>query len=511
MSRLIESISDSLIVLTSETKQSVHAQEELKNHLKDYKLFEKYFSKIPFQKYQAWIPNNAGILNWIRIGSEYEAKQRYLFKKGRFENSQPKIIYPIEIVDTDVDINDSVEKRKGLYPIFVSNISFKNKTNDVLEDVISGSGHLVNNGMYVGESILAFFEKKDYLALKELKIDEKLAECYSSLDVDEFNKIYDSIEYFFKKNKPINTYRVNYKVEARGKITLDAFSIEINKYKMFGIEHIISEEGYKSISQLMYGQIKKVFHGDSHHNHKDDVILKVYNANEVDVVIPIKQMVEHMKGLEKIEKNRHRMNCKDYIPSYVHEADGILAYIEMYYENYVLNNDMYKAEGERYVKSARTIHKSLKAIVDRNSEIYDLTINYKRKGRNILTEFPLYLLLLAFITFLFPFGGGLDLSNNSVLDYIKCTLKLILENTTFFVYTILILFLIIFKNFISVHYCKCIFLHKDYRPKDKHYAYSMNSKFLYKHRLNIQLFCFILFFLAVAYFSYYIYNLYKLI
>ena len=104
MSRLIESISDSLIVLTSETKKSVHAQEELKNHLKDYKLFEKYFSKIPFQKYQAWIPNNAGILNWIRIGSEYEAKQRYLFKKGRFENSQPKIIYPIEIVDTDVDI-----------------------------------------------------------------------------------------------------------------------------------------------------------------------------------------------------------------------------------------------------------------------------------------------------------------------------------------------------------------------------------------------------------------------
>lgn len=392
-----------------------------------------------------------------------------------------------------------MKKKNGLYPVFVTHVAFKNK-NSQLEDVISGSGHLVNNGIYVGESILAFFEKKDYLALKALKIDKKLAKCYSSLNPNEYNKIYDSIEKFFYINKPINAYRVKYQVEAKGKIILDAVSIQINANVELQIEHIISEEGYKSISQLMYGQIKKVFHGDSHHNHKDDVILKVYNSDEPDVSIPLKQMVEHMKGLEKIEKHRQRMKCKDFIPSYVHEADGILAYIEMYYENYVLNNVTYKAEGERYLKSARTIHKSLKAIVDRNSEIHELTINYKKKGRNILTEFPPYLLILAFIAFLFPIGQ-LDLSNNAVLDHIKCLFKFVLENTRYFIFTIIILTLMILKNYISVNGCKCFFLHKDYRPKDTYYAYYMNSKFFHKHKLNIQMFIVILILLAISYFT----------
>lgn len=65
------------------------------------------------------------------------------------------------------------------------------------------------------------------------------------------------------------------------------------------------------------------------------MILKVYNAMNSDLSIPLKQMVEHMKGLEKIEKNRYKIKCKEYVPSYVHEADGILAYVEMYYENYI--------------------------------------------------------------------------------------------------------------------------------------------------------------------------------
>lgn len=501
MSKLIDSISNSLIILSEETKTCENTKTKLEKILKDYNTFETSFNKIPFQKYQAWIPNNAGILNWVRIGTEYEAKQRYLFKNGRFENKQPNVIQPIEIVDTDVDIDDSLLKNKSLCPVFLSHISFKDLQNDNLIDITSGSGHLVNNGMYVGESVLAFFEKKIYKKLKSLKIDNKLAKCYSTLDKIEYNKIYESMAKFFKDNKPAHTYRVKYQVEAKGKITLEAVSIEISENTKFLIEHMISAEGYKSISQLMYGQIKKVFHGDSHHNHKDDVILKVYNSNETDVTIPLKQMVEHMKGLEKIEKHRHRMNCKDFIPSYVYEADGILAYIEMYYENYVSNNTTCKAEGERYLKSARTIHKSLKAIVDRNSEIHELTENYKKKGRAIATEFPPYLLILAFIAFLFPIGG-LYLSDNIVLSYLKCLFKFVLENTTFFVFTIMIWIIILKKNYLSVSICKCIYLHKDYRPKDKYYAYSMNDKFIHKHRLNIIIAITIIIFLIISYITY---------
>lgn len=501
MSKLIDSVSDSLIIISNETEIYENSKSELKKILKDYASFEESYKKIPFQKYQAWIPNNAGILNWVRIGSEYEAKQRYLFKKGRFDNDENKIIRPIEIVDMDVDIDDSLGKNKSLYPIFLSHISFQSIINDVPKDVSSGSGHLVNNGIYNGESVLAFFEKDAYSELKEIDIKTKLATSYSKLDKSEFENIYKSIELFFKKNKPAHAYRVKYKVEAKGKIELDYISIEIRKNTKFEIEHIISNEGYKSICQLMYGQIKKVFHGDSHHNHKDDVILKVYNSSESDVTIPLKQMVEHMKGLEKIEKHRHRMRCKDFIPSYVYEADGILAYIEMYYENYVVKEEDYKIEGERYLKSARTVHKSLKAIVDRNSEINDLTSNYKKKGRNILTEFPPYLLLLAFIAFLFPVNGP-GLPNNIILTQIRELFGFILGDKVLFVFTIATWLIFLMKNYLSVKICSCIFLHKDYRPKDKYYAYAMNDKLIHKNRLNIIIFATIVLLCAVSYFTY---------
>ncbi|MCT7486231.1 hypothetical protein N5T98_04205 [Aliarcobacter cryaerophilus] len=505
MSKLLDNISDSLIILSKETKECEVRKNQLREILRDYDSFEKKFNEIPFQKYQAWIPNNAGILNWVRIGTEYEAKQRYLFKKGTFkefsfENNKHHVIQPIEIMDTDVGIDDSLLKNKSLYPIFLSEIYFKNEKDGKLVDVTSGSGHLVNNGKYIGESVLAFFEKETYLKLKNLNINKKLAKCYSSLNKDEYDEIYKTIELFFENNKPAHTYRVKYEVEAKGKIELDCISIEIRKDTKFEIEHIISKEGYKSISQLMYGQIKKVFHGDSHHNHKDDVILKVYDFSEKDITIPIKQMVEHMKGLEKIEKHRHRMNCKDFIPSYVHEADGILAYIEMYYENYV-NKSAYQNEGERYLKSARTVHKSLKAIVDRNSEINDLTVNYKKKGRNILTEFPAYLLVFAFIAFLFQ-NDKLNLHDNTVLNYLKHIFKFFLEDTTFFVFFIVTWLIILMKNCLSVNLCKWIYLHKDYRPKDKFYAYSMNDKIIHKHRLNIIILIAISILLLISYFTY---------
>ena len=124
MSKLLDNISDSLIILSKETKNSEVIKNELRETLRDYDSFEKKLNEIPFQKYQAWIPNNAGILNWVRIGTEYEAKQRYLFKKGSFkkgsfEDNESNIIESIEIIDTDVGIDDSLLKNKSLYPIFL--------------------------------------------------------------------------------------------------------------------------------------------------------------------------------------------------------------------------------------------------------------------------------------------------------------------------------------------------------------------------------------------------------
>ena len=79
MSKLLDNISDSLIILSKETKNSEVIKNELRETLRDYDSFEKKLNEIPFQKYQAWIPNNAGILNWVRIGTEYEAKQPNVF------------------------------------------------------------------------------------------------------------------------------------------------------------------------------------------------------------------------------------------------------------------------------------------------------------------------------------------------------------------------------------------------------------------------------------------------
>ena len=92
MSKLLDNISDSLIILSKETKNSEVIKNELRETLRDYDSFEKKLNEIPFQKYQAWIPNNAGILNWVRIGTEYEAKQRYLFKKVVLKKVVSKIM-----------------------------------------------------------------------------------------------------------------------------------------------------------------------------------------------------------------------------------------------------------------------------------------------------------------------------------------------------------------------------------------------------------------------------------
>ena len=487
MSELITSLCNDLLLIDKDLVISTEKQTNLKKYLieENYNILLSQIKNIPFTSYQAWIPNNGGFLSWTRIGVEYEVKKRYSFKANIFTKDK-EFIPPIEVLDTDVDINDMVisnfAKDKSLKPIFVTSIKFQQKNSSgACEDIISGRGHLVENGIYKGESVLAFFPKKEYKKLLKKKIDEELKQIYSNLSYDDYNGCYNNLVSFFNKNKPCHAFKVNYEVEPKGRIKIESISILNNPDNDFTIESICSQEGYKQLVQLLYGQIKKVFHGDNHHNHKDDVILKVYESEASDITLPLKQMVEHMKGLEKIEKNRYKITCNEFIPSYVHEADGIIAYAEMYHENYITEENNDKKNGERFIKAAKAIHKSLKSIVDRNNDSYDLTVNYKKKSRNIATETATYILLLAFFAFILRNNTTIHPERSDIFSFLIFLIGCVVEINFLFSFFLVFIILLIFKNKFHFCLCKWFYLHKDLRPKDKYYARYLNKSSLYKY------------------------------
>lgn len=505
MSELISAISQDLILIDKDLINSTSKQSEIEQYIDKnfFSVLLEQIKEIPFANFQAWIPNNAGFLSWVRIGVEYEVKNRYSFKKSLFTKDNEDIP-PIEVVDTDVDINDFVKNGfisdKSLKPIFISTVQFQAKDGDISKNVVSGDGHLVENGIYKGESILAFFANEEYQKLREQKFEEELKQIYSNLSQVQYDNCYNRLVTFFNDNKPFHAFKVSYEVESKGKIIINSLSILNSKKTDLTIESICTKEGYKQLIQLLYGQIKKVFHGDNHHNHKDDVILKVYDATVKDDTLPLKQMVEHMKGLEKIEKNRYKMKCSEYIPSYVHEADGIIAYAEMYQENYLAckeSNDKNRKEGERFLKAARAIHKSLKSIVDRNNDTFDLTVNYKKKTRNIASETATYILIFAFLSFILRGNTTIDPSRNDIFSFIILLIGCTVEITFLFGFFFLLGLLLIFRNKFNFCLCKWNYLHKDLRPKDKYYARYFNTSRFYKYNQTFK-YAIITFFLIVT-------------
>ncbi len=477
---LVDAISQNLVLIDKDLSQEKKIKDSTEDSL--YESLLTSVKNIPFIKYQAWIPNNGGLLSWSRIGVEYEAKKRYSFKPNLFTKDY-QAIAPIEVVDTDIDINDVVSFLnidKSLKPIFITKVEFKKVTDEVLgltQAVINGQGHSVENGVYECKSILAFYSKEIYKKLINQEIEKKLKNMYSVLNQDEYIKCYEELKNFLLNNNACHAFSVSYKIQSKGKIELDPICILFNSENDLIIESICSQEGYKQLVQLLYGQIKKVFHGDSHHHHKDDVILKVYNGEDDNPMIPLKQMVEHMKGLEKIEKNRHKIECNEFIPSYVHEADGIVAYAEMYYENYIasLKDENIKKEGERFLKASKAIHKSLKSVVDRNNDAFDLTKSFKKKGRNIATETSTYIFLFAFLAFILKGNTTIDSAKSDILSYIIIAIGFIMEVTFFLVMVVSLIFVFMYKNKFDLCICKIFYLHRDLRPKDKYYAHYLNK------------------------------------
>lgn len=495
---LVDAISHNLVLIDKDLSQEIKIKEVIE--ASSYQSFKESVQKIPFIKYQAWIPNNGGLLSWSRIGVEYEAKKRYSFKPNLFTKDD-QAIAPIEVVDTDIDINDVVsflDIDKSLKPIFITKVEFKEveeKTTkgstELTKAVINGQGHLVENGIYECKSILAFYSKEIYKKLINKEIEKKLKNMYSVLNKNEYIKCYEDLKNFLVCNNACHAFSISYKIESKGKISLDPISILFNSENNLIIESICSQEGYKQLVQLLYGQIKKVFHGDSHHHHKDDVILKVYSEEYKNPLIPLKQMVEHMKGLEKIEKNRHKIECNEFIPSYVHEADGIVAYAEMYYENYIasLSDENIKKEGERFLKASKSIHKSLKSVVDRNNDAFDLTKSFKKKGRNIATETSTYIFLFALLAFILKGNTTIDPSQSDILSYVIIGIGFIMEVTFLLVMVVSLIFIFIYKNKFDLCICKIFYLHRDLRPKDKYYAHYLNKNSKRSHFYNtIELF-----------------------
>jgi hypothetical protein len=475
---------DSQLSYADELLEFVNNKQELEENI-------NFIAKQPV--YVSWIPNNGGFLNWSRIG---------VATKGRFSISNSSVtkegekIPPMTVIDMDVDTNDYIAspiakltqkatESNFLKPVFITEIHFKQKCSNSEElcDVTSGQGHLVEDGVYEAKAKMLYFPIKVYEEIKK-----------TSGSVDSLTTLFENV-----KNQPFYASEVNYMVESKGKILLRDLRIRSKCGNSLDIESYTSQEGYKGFMQLMYGLIKRTFHGDNHHHHKDDVILKVYadSNSKSSSLIPLVSMIEHLKGLEKIEKNRNHMLCQQFIPNYTHEADGIVAYATMYFENYIRGNQQVESDGERYLKAILSIHKSLKSIVDRNNEVFELTVNHKRSGRNLFMETPTYLLLIAVISLLLGTEGFKHISyDNEIINCSIVYISIILSQVSSFVFITSLFILLIYRKTLILCYCKNVELHKDYRPKDKYFAYvlSNRSRFVKFYHFIIYIILFILIF-----------------
>ncbi|MEA3316036.1 MAG: hypothetical protein U9Q30_09290 [Campylobacterota bacterium] len=475
----------------------------------DIDIFKKDIERIDFKEYENWIPNNSGILRWERIGLHSEVNGRLTFNNSIFI-SDSEVFTAKEIIDTDLNIEDDIptifnrvddffkaypikdifskEKSKTLYnkfkengfetrlkPIFYTSIDFYDKVNGSLIKVKSGKGHLVQNGVYKGKASLCYIKKNSFKQIGFNEYINELNTIYSSINEDKlhnsYNRILHNIKYDLKKSDISHSFEIEFEVEAKGKILLKEIKFGFsNKTGEIEIDTILTSEGYKQLVQLLYGQIKKVFHGDNHHHHKDDVILRVYEKG-LPPTITLEQFLSHIKGIEKVEKNRKLIQCNEFIPYYIHEAEGIVAYANMYSVNYVNCED-----GKNQIKAMDCVFNSIKSTIARYDELKD-RLSFKKMPINIFSTIPFWILSTAFISLLV---GIISFEDKTILN-ITITNDM-LSNQSYIKYaSIAILFFIllivslIFKHNIYKYFCKNK-LHNDFRPKDSYYSRFYDTK-----------------------------------
>ncbi|KLD98813.1 hypothetical protein [Aliarcobacter butzleri] len=449
------------------------------------------------ETYISWIPNNSGYIRYNLIALSKNSKDRI---KAYNKLKQPEDIITI---DFDNDLEDDIppifsinrivqnnyilknrlkkhefgNKKSILKPIFlnfiklVDDISSTNptsiKTDEINQNEKSG---------YIGKAFLCFFTPNDYSYIKKDETISTLKRYNKSHDnVIQIEDTINRLKKFFNESSttrtncsissyisPVYSVSIDYKIEKEGKITLENINIYFYPKKNIDVDITSIYKKQEFLAQQFYTQIKKIIHGDTHHHYKTDTILKVIESNKFKEEIIIEQFITYIKTLEKVEQNRVKLPCSDNIPSFLHDAEGVKSYADMYKYLYCVdNNDKGKPESKYIIESMKTFK-------NRQADIK----NFRKKVNQNFIDFmkasiPLLILFVSFHTLLFtkfydnePIREYTTFLENSISFILRYQEILIVLTSLF----ILLLFLPFFK---WCFICKKI-LHKDYRPKDKY-------------------------------------------
>ncbi|RXI37918.1 hypothetical protein CRU99_11560 [Malaciobacter mytili] len=502
-------------------KHNLISSEELKNNStyheseEAYKSFLSEYNKIKFSNYKCWIPNNSGLLRWERIGLHSDIEDRISFRNTGFLD-EGDIFKPLEILETNLKIEDdiptfinqfidffkaypfhkarSIEDFKYYFnnfkengfntrarPLFYSNIKFEHKVENEYIGVKSGEGHKISNGRYKGSAILFYVTNKTYNNLIKKQFREKLSNIYSSINKtsekstvhQQYSHLHTELYDFLKNNEILYSFNLDFTIESKGRVDLSKLDFYVSP-NIDGVEFesLQDTDGYKQYIQLIFSQIKKICHGDNHHHHKDDVILRVYDDTLSNNSIILDQFAAHLKGLEKIELNRKLIECREFVPSYSHEADGIVAYSKMYYENYCKGD----FESKRYIRAIKQVKRSLDSTVNRFN---DTESRKDTKSSHIFREIPFWLLTITIIINLFS-KSSLKSHNIPIINLITIGIDYIFSykfiSTFIFIGVFYYIYLVLSQKSRKKQYCFLHILHSDSRPKDRYYARLFDKK-----------------------------------
>ncbi|MCG3651966.1 hypothetical protein L5F32_06740 [Aliarcobacter butzleri] len=448
------------------------------------------------KKYISWIPNNSGYIRYNLIALSKNSKHRIkAYNKLKqpedivtidFDNDLEDDIPPIFSIDRVRENNHPLKnklrkhefgnKKAILKPIFLNFIKLVDDiSSDTFTSIKTDEINQYENSGYVGKAFFCFFTPNDYSYIKkdeDISILKKYNKSHNN--VIQIENTVNNLKKFFNEStstisncntssyiSPVYSVSIDYKIEKKGKITLENISIYFYPEKNIDVDITSIYKKEEFLAQQFYTQIKKIIHGDTHHHYKTDTILKVVESNKFKKEIIIEQFITYIKTLEKVEQNRVKLPCSDNIPSFLHDAEGVKSYADMY-------KYLYCGDKTEDIPESKYIIESMKTFKNREAEIK----NFRKKVNQNFIDFmkasiPLLILFVSFHTLLFTKFS----ENETIKKYIT-----LLENSISFllhykevliVLTSLFILLLFLPFFKWCFICKKI-LHKDYRPKDKY-------------------------------------------
>lgn len=505
----------------------------LENKLSLFEISDNCFSKKKFDndyvditkiQFNAWIPNNSGLLRWEL--SAIDKPNRIVISKRNCAQAGQK--HPtIECIDYNLAINDDTpdffqnlrelvsfvrdrnkqgDLRLASKVRYLVDNTFSLRTKEVLLTNISfvdqstgerikiGKGHKTSSAAYQGSAMLLSYPKSEYKKLRLTNIKKRLNLLYSQgrdylcSDIHNVEKEMAAMLHF---NLPIYAYHIQFTVNEKGVITFEPIHLLHNSsaFLYANLKNYCGMEGYRHVLQLLYGQIKNVFHGDNHHHRKDDIILRVYPKGSTPTIV-LDQIASHLKLLENIETSRKNIPCQKYVPSYGFDASGIKGYAQRYFDHAIKNHQDSKIveSGKNFLSAIGTLANSVNAQYARFNEMEN-----KKKDNNLhghgFRNPGIWILIFGFITLMYNLSatkGGMNDGLSSILSKnITCFFSVI--NIPFAI--ALFLMLIIYVNFGLIHhqYCCVMHLHKDCRPKDTKIVRNINPNTI-KRLLRISIY-----------------------